>query len=95
MPPMRANTTAPSAKHFLLPLGAGVMLAGVCAFPIPESGPPPPGLVLTEVLQHLESDFVREVDSRELFNDGLDRMLQRLERNTRYIPPREVTAFDG
>lgn len=77
-----------------LGLLAGAALAVFLAL---ETGPGPAierGALVERVLDEVERGYVRKVDGDELLHDGLDRMLRSLDRNSRYLSPDQVAAFD-
>ena len=55
----------------------------------------PAGVLVERVLTHVEDRYVDEVDRDQLLRGGLDLMVQQLDRNTRYVKPDEVEAFDS
>ena len=73
---------------------AGVALAVLLGL---ESAPEPAlqrGALVERVLDVVERSHVRKVDGDELLYDGLDRMLRSLDRNSRYLSPDQVPAFE-
>ncbi len=78
----------------ILGILAGVVLAILFCL---ESAPNPAlsrGALVDRVLQIVERSHVREVDGDLLLHDGLDRMLRSLDRNSRYLSPQQVAAFE-
>ncbi|MFQ5654153.1 MAG: S41 family peptidase [Planctomycetota bacterium] len=73
---------------------SGFIIALACDLPVPRPSPSSPGVITERVLQLVERHFVREIDTRELFEDGIDSMLRAIDRNTRYFAPDEVDAFE-
>jgi len=71
--------------------------AGIAAFLGIETASGPTlrrGELVERVLDVVERTHVRPVDGDQLLHEGLDRMLRTLDRNSRYLSPKQVAAFE-
>ncbi len=55
----------------------------------------PRGVLLDRMLDEIDRRYVEPVDVDRLFRSGVDEIVRGLDRNSQYIPPDEVDAFDG
>lgn len=79
----------------------GLLIGGLLAFafaPHQDPARSSEGVLVQQILQKIESSYVDAKDSddlKSLFHDGLDHMVRQLDRNTRYIAPKDVQQFEG
>ena len=81
----RRNTT---------PLLLGALLALVGAWPLAEPEQEPPGVVAERVMRVVEARYVVPVDGNQLLHEGIDRILDPLDRHTRFFPPAAAKQFE-
>ena len=83
--PMRSMTTA---------IVLGAVLAFLCGWPLPDPTTEPAEVLAARVLRIVEEHYVEPVDGQELLRSGIDRVIQSLDRNSRYFSPAEARQFE-
>ncbi|OUU25794.1 MAG: hypothetical protein CBC13_01535 [Planctomycetia bacterium TMED53] len=83
------------SKPRLLPFLLGGALVFVATYPRQEATPLQGAALTGRILEIVESQYVDNVDTEELLNTGMNRMLRELDRNSAYYPPRRASDFQN
>lgn len=72
----------------------GAVLALLCGWPLPQATSEPAEVLAARVLRVVEEHYVEPVDAQELLRSGLDRIIQGLDRNSRYFSAEQANQFE-
>ena len=89
------NLSQDSTKSLLIPFLLGGVLVALANFPRQDATPLRGAALTGRILEIVDSRYVETVDTDELLNIGMNRMLGDLDRNSAYYPPRRATEFQN
>ncbi len=92
MPPDSVRPTPVRSTTSAIVLGA--VLALLCGWPLSHPTSEPAEVLAARVLRIVEKHYVEPVDGQQLLRKGLDRVIQGLDRNSRYFSPSEALEFE-
>ncbi len=72
----------------------GAILGLLCGWPQNPPASDPAAVVADRVIRVIEDRYVEAVDGQQLLRKGLDRVVQQLDRNSRFFPPAEAARFE-
>ncbi len=87
---MASNTHRNTTTALLV----GAILGLLCGWPQHPPASEPAAVVADRVIRVIEARYVEAVDGQQLLRKGLDRVVQQLDRNSRFFPPAEAARFE-